>query len=573
MTTFLPSLSRIILSGFIFCLVALATHTVTAQTADLRLTTLLNCADGTYKATMQIRASDANSFSIGTSSVFLTYDPSSLSLVSYQSQNFNEATLCGGQALWDVHSFDGSNPGLFNLTMTLNSSSVSCPMITNADWVSIGIITFSVQNPDGNPTLAFNPDFTSFNAVPANNGVLQINAGQYAGVNQSGVLRCAPVCSLSLTISTLLSGQVGTAYSQPITATSTASPLTYSVTAGSLPSGLTLGTSTGVISGTPTTASKASFTLLVTDGQACSVTTPLSITIDAPPTPLLGITASAGTCTSVTNAYTITGTISLTNAVASSLTVTDGVSTAIVSVTAGQSSTSFTLANLPSGTGVHTVTVSGPGYSPGSTTYTAPASCTVCSLSLTTAPLAGGLIGTAYSQAISASGGTAPFSYTVLSGTLPAGLSLNPTTGNLSGNPTTASTSTFAVRVTDVKACTAVASFSIAVTAPPVCSLSATAVPGICTGNVYSLTGTVNLSNATTGQLTITDGTQSTTVPITASTTSVAYSFTGLLTGSGTHTVVVILGGCGTFTIPYTAPLPCNCPPSECLEISAERIR
>ncbi|MEZ0540212.1 putative Ig domain-containing protein [Fibrella arboris] len=570
MTKFLLSLLHISLSLVLICAIS---HRVTAQTANLRLSTQLGCADGSYTATLQIRASDATSFSIGTSSIFLTYDPSSLTFVNYQSLNFNENTLCNGQSLWDTHSSDGSSPGFFNLTLTLNSSSISCPLITSADWVSIGTITFSVRNPDGNPTLEFSPDFTSFNAVPANNGILQINAGQFTGVDQPGALRCAPICSLSLTTPNLPTGQVGSVYSQTVLASTSALPLTYSITAGSLPAGLNLGNGTGIISGTPTAASTTTFTLLVTDGQACSATAPLNITIAPPPAPLIAVTAGPGTCTSATNEYTTTGTLSLTNAVASSLTVTDGVSTAIVAVTAGQSSASFTLTNLPSGTGLHTVTVSGPGYSPISTTYVAPASCTVCSLSLTATPLAGGQIGSAYSQTLTASGGTAPISYTILSGTLPAGLSLDPTTGALSGTPASAVTSSFTVRVTDTKACTALAGFSLTTTAPPVCSLSATAIPGTCIGTVYGLTGTVSLSNATAGLLTITDGSQSTALTVTPATTSVTYSLTGLTPGSGTHTVAITLASCGTLNVSYAAPVQCDCPPMDCLPISAERIR
>jgi hypothetical protein len=172
-----------------------------AQTANLRLSAQLDCASGQYLATLQIRASDATSFSIGTSSVFLTYNPSSLTFVNYQSLNFDNNTLCGGQSLWDSHSFDGSSPGQFNLTMVLNSSSVSCPLITNTDWVSIGTIRFSVLNPNGNPSLQFSTAFSIFNAVPANNGSIQIQQGQYVGVDQLGVLNCptTPVCSLTAT--------------------------------------------------------------------------------------------------------------------------------------------------------------------------------------------------------------------------------------------------------------------------------------------------------------------------------------------------------------------------------------
>ncbi|ARK11716.1 hypothetical protein A6C57_16030 [Fibrella sp. ES10-3-2-2] len=177
------------------CLLLGLSRLAYAQTANLRLDTQLNCATGQYTATIQIRADSPTSFSIGTSSVFLSYDPASLTFVSYQSLNFDETTVCAGQALWDPHNFDASTLGLFNLTINLNSTTVSCPLISNTDWVSIGQLTFTVLNQAGNPTLLFSADNTSFNALPGNNGLTQISAGLFTGVDQPGVLACPPPCS------------------------------------------------------------------------------------------------------------------------------------------------------------------------------------------------------------------------------------------------------------------------------------------------------------------------------------------------------------------------------------------
>lgn len=60
-----------------------------------------------------------------------------------------------------------------------------------------------------------------------------------------------------------------------------------------------------------------------------------------------------------------------------------------------------------------------------------------------------GKVGTAYADTLSASNLTLPFTWTVDSGSLPAGLSLNSASGAIFGTPTTAGSATFTVRVTD----------------------------------------------------------------------------------------------------------------------------
>jgi outer membrane lipase/esterase len=59
-------------------------------------------------------------------------------------------------------------------------------------------------------------------------------------------------------------------------------------------------------------------------------------------------------------------------------------------------------------------------------------------------------VGVPYSQTITASGGAAPYTFTVSSGVLPAALTLNPQTGAISGTPTSPGTSNFTIAVKDV---------------------------------------------------------------------------------------------------------------------------
>jgi YD repeat-containing protein len=84
-------------------------------------------------------------------------------------------------------------------------------------------------------------------------------------------------------------------------------------------------------------------------------------------------------------------------------------------------------------------------------------------LTLSPASLPNGTVGTAYSRTITASGGTGSgYTYSLLSGTLPAGLNLS-SSGLLSGTPAANGTSNFTVRATDSASDTGSRAYSIVV--------------------------------------------------------------------------------------------------------------
>src|SRR5207247_6425465 len=58
-------------------------------------------------------------------------------------------------------------------------------------------------------------------------------------------------------------------------------------------------------------------------------------------------------------------------------------------------------------------------------------------------------MGSSYNAVISVRGGTAPYQFSIVSGTLPSGLSLNSATGTISGTPLASGTYSFAVIATD----------------------------------------------------------------------------------------------------------------------------
>jgi hypothetical protein len=107
-------------------------------------------------------------------------------------------------------------------------------------------------------------------------------------------------------------------------------------------------------------------------------------------------------------------------------------------------------------------------------------------ISLAPAALPAAQVGIAYSQALSASGGTAPYSFTVTSGALPAGLSLS-SGGTLAGTTTAVAAPTpIVVTATDANGFTGSASYTIA-------SLALTSFTGA------SPTGSGNITASFTG--------------------------------------------------------------------------
>lgn len=67
----------------------------------------------------------------------------------------------------------------------------------------------------------------------------------------------------------------------------------------------------------------------------------------------------------------------------------------------------------------------------------------------TSAPLPEPTVGEPYSVFLQGSGGSLPYSWSVTSGTLPTGLSLNSTTGEISGTPTASGDFSFTITLTD----------------------------------------------------------------------------------------------------------------------------
>jgi uncharacterized delta-60 repeat protein len=230
----------------------------------------------------------------------------------------------------------------------------------------------------------------------------------------------------------------GAAYTYTFTAGGTPAP-TFAVASGSLPTGLTLDTTTGVLSGTPTVSGAFTFTVKASNGVSPDATTgPLTINVTAPPV----FTASAPPNTGsigVAYSYTfqasgfpaptfsvVSGTLPTGLALNGTTGVLSGTPTAVgqfhfqVQATNGIAPVALTP--------TETISVTNGPVAPHFTADTPPTTATV---------------GVSYSYQFAASGNPAP-SF-IVAGQLPTGLSLNSTTGLLSGTPTAAHSFSFRV--------------------------------------------------------------------------------------------------------------------------------
>jgi hypothetical protein len=115
--------------------------------------------------------------------------------------------------------------------------------------------------------------------------------------------------------------------------------------------------------------------------------------------------------------------------------------------------------------------------------------CPVITISPTS--LAACTVGAAYNQVVTASGGASPVGFAVSSGNLPAGLSLDPNTGVISGTPTNTVAATFTIRATDANGCSGTRNYSLTPTCPALV-LAPAALPIGYLGAAYTPTLSIN---------------------------------------------------------------------------------
>src|SRR5262249_1954915 len=117
--------------------------------------------------------------------------------------------------------------------------------------------------------------------------------------------------------------------------------------------------------------------------------------------------------------------------------------------------TTGSLTGKPAMAGIYdfTITATDSSLCPGYRDYTLVIDCPAITVRPANPNLPVGTVGAPYSGAFTASGGLAPYSFSVISGALPPGLTLDPATGALSGAPTVSGAFSFAVQASSGSGC------------------------------------------------------------------------------------------------------------------------
>ena len=392
------------------------------------------------------------------------YTPFAATLTDLQSVTLTPTTLPQGEARVPYSQSITSTGGTAPVTLAVTG-------VTNATGLTIagdgtGTVTLS-----GTPTAAGTVTFT---VTPTDAG-----GGPQAGTTYAVVIN-PPVV---LTPATLPASEVGLAYAQTITPAGGTGTITLALSAVTNATGLTIagdGTGTITVSGTPTVAGPVTFT--VTPSDAFGPGTPVVYTFTV--NPALGLSPAALPAGEVKLPYRQTvapsGGAAPTRLVVSKLVNPTG------------------LAVTGSGTGV--VTVSGTPTAAGSVSFTVTATDSLGvtatadyafavspPVNLTPAALPAGEVGIAYTQTVTASGGTGPVSLSISGVTNATGLTISGVGTNaitVSGTPTAAGPVVFTVTATDNIGAGPGTVYSFAVR-PPV-ALSPAVLPGGRVGLAYA---------------------------------------------------------------------------------------
>ncbi|AZR36764.1 autotransporter domain-containing protein [Xanthomonas vasicola] len=313
--------------------------------------------------------------------------------------------------------------------------------------------------------------------------------------------------TIAVTPSAVPTATRGTAYSQTLRASGGMAAYSYAITSGALPAGITLA-SNGTLSGTATVEGTFNFTVQATDANSFTGAQACSLTVAGPNLVLPASALPAGTAG---QAYAAAVTPATGGTAPYRYAVTAGALPGGVVLDAATGGLSGT--PTVSGTFTFTLTVTDSTPSPAaqaSRSYALTINAATLVLAQPTLPAA--VRGTAYNQVLTASGGIAPYRYSIASGALPAGLTLA-SDGTLSGTPTVQGTSSFTIAVADAGNASATQAYTFTVSdAAPVAvadvaaTMTDTAVTAAVTANDTGSITAIAIATAPTNGTAVVNG-------------------------------------------------------------------
>lgn len=285
-----------------------------------------------------------------------------------------------------------------------------------------------------------------------------------------------------ITTTSLPNGRTGTPYSAILTVAGGVAPFMWSVVSGSLPPGLMLTAFNGQIIGTPTTTGTYTPGFQVTDANNRTARVNLSITI----------TGNGGGTLRIATTSLAGGTVGV--LYGASLQATGGVQPYTWAQVGGLLppglvlTASGAIGGTPTTSGSYGFTVQVSDSSSPQQAAQATLSITIApaSLQITTTELNSGTVNTFYQSQLDATGGTTPYTWSLVSGKLPVGLTLN-RSGLIAGIPVVASQSNFTIQVRDSgnPQQTATQPYTLTINPKPTLSIPSQQLPSGTVGMAY----------------------------------------------------------------------------------------
>lgn len=325
------------------------------------------------------------------------------------------------------------------------------------------------------PGLVMNAESGRLSGIPSARGSYSFqvevvdSAGLNARKNFTLMVRSQP---LSITtLAPLFTATAGVPYSLTFAAAGGLAPYRWAIDPGTV-TGLRINALTGSFTGTPQTPGQVEFTVQVTDSERNTATKAFTLTVDPPrltiatSSPLPGGTAGAP--------YSLR------------FAVSGGTAPYAWSIASGAvpglslNAATGVLESVPTDVGTFTFNVQVRDASglTGSKTFVL----TIAPGALRITPLPSvfsATLGTAFSAALSATGGVPPYTWSANS--LPSGVTMDEATGQISGTPAAGGTFLFTARVTDSARTSATELFQLAVAFPPLPAFSAADLSQVAT--------------------------------------------------------------------------------------------